>query len=72
MAEDQKGIQATYFQDTEYFTLQEAEEHVLNHQKRKASCAQARPLPCRVPSGGERRQLRIPIPCQRPRPQGGL
>ena len=31
MAEAQKGIQATlfdYFQDTEYFTLQEAEEHV--------------------------------------------
>ena len=37
MAEAQKGIQATlfdYFQDTEYFTLQEAEEHVLDHQKR--------------------------------------
>lgn len=37
MAETQKGIQATlfdYFQDTEYFTLQEAEEHVLDHQKR--------------------------------------
>lgn len=37
MAEVQKGIQATlfdYFQDTEYFTLQEAEEHVLDHQKR--------------------------------------
>ena len=36
MAEAQKGIQATlfdYFQDTEYFTLQEAEEHVLDHQK---------------------------------------
>ena len=37
MAEAIKGIQATlfdYFQDTEYFTLQEAEEHVLDHQKR--------------------------------------
>ena len=37
MAEAQKGIQATlfdYFKDTEYFTLQEAEEHVLDHQKR--------------------------------------
>lgn len=37
MAAAQKGIQATlfdYFQDTEYFTLQEAEEHVLDHQKR--------------------------------------
>ena len=37
MADTQKGIQATlfdYFQDTEYFTLQEAEEHVLDHQKR--------------------------------------
>lgn len=32
-----RGIQATlfdYFQDTEYFTLQEAEEHVLDHQNR--------------------------------------
>ena len=31
-----RGIQATlfdYFQDTEYFTLQEAEEHVLEHEK---------------------------------------
>ena len=37
MADAQKGIQATffdYFQDIEYFTLQEAEEHVLDHQKR--------------------------------------
>ena len=37
MAEVQKGIQVTLFdhlQDTEYFTLQEAEEHVLDHQKR--------------------------------------
>ena len=40
MAEAQKGIQATlfdYFQDTEYFTLQEAEEHVLDHQKREVN-----------------------------------
>jgi len=32
-----RGIQATlfdYFQDTEYFDLQEAEEHVLEHEKR--------------------------------------
>ena len=32
-----RGIQATlfdYFQDTEYFDLQEAEEHVLKHQNR--------------------------------------
>ena len=32
-----RGIQATlfdYFQDTEYFTLKEAEEHVLEHQQR--------------------------------------
>lgn len=37
MAEAPRGIQATlfdYFQDTEYFTLQEAEEHVLEHQQR--------------------------------------
>ena len=32
-----RGIQATlfdYFSDTEYFDLQQAEEHVLEHQKR--------------------------------------
>ena len=37
MAEAQKSIQATlfdYFQDAECFTLQEAEEYVLDHQKR--------------------------------------
>ena len=45
MAEAQKGIQATlfdYFQDTEYFTLQEAEEHVLDHQKRDVNVPSVR------------------------------
>ena len=45
MAEAQKSIQATlfdYFQDTEYFTLQEAEEHVLDHQKRDVNVPSVR------------------------------
>ena len=45
MAEVQKGIQSTlfdYFQDTEYFTLQEAEEHVLDHQKRDVNAPSIR------------------------------
>lgn len=37
MTESTIGIQATlfdYFKDTEYFSVQDAEEHVLEHQKR--------------------------------------
>ena len=45
MAEARKGIQAAlfdYFQDTEYFTLQAAEEHVLDPQKRDVNAPSIR------------------------------